>query len=150
MFNNLYVKDLLKERGKTATELIEALGLSSRNFSLTKVVGINPTAQRIEAIADFLEIPIDDLFVRKCDVQKSLDGKVTFKEGQNKYIEAQVEAACSSKIAELEDQIQSLKDKIKEKELRIRELEGDKDFLKKHLDAFVLGRISDDRTPKSE
>ena len=65
MYNGLIIKDLLKQQGKKAKDLLEALGVEA-NGSITQLYkNANPAAGRLEAIADFFDIPIDALFVRE-------------------------------------------------------------------------------------
>lgn len=65
MYNGEIIRDLLKKQGKKAKDLLAVLGVNS-NGSISQLVrNANPTAERLETIADFLEIPIDTLFIRE-------------------------------------------------------------------------------------
>ena len=63
MYNGQVINVLLKERGLRAKDLLEYLQLQS-NGSITSLVKGNPTAERLEKIADFFDVPIDTLFQR--------------------------------------------------------------------------------------
>ena len=63
MYNGQVITVLLKERGLRAKDLLEHLQLQS-NGSITSLVKGNPTAERLEKIADFFDVPIDTLFQR--------------------------------------------------------------------------------------
>ena len=63
MYNGQVINVLLKERGLRAKDLLEHLQLQS-NGSITSLVKGNPTAERLEKIADFFDVPIDTLFQR--------------------------------------------------------------------------------------
>jgi len=63
MWNGQIINVLLKERKLKAKDLLEYLQLQT-NGSITSLVRGNPTAERIEKIADFFDVPIDVLFQR--------------------------------------------------------------------------------------
>jgi transcriptional regulator with XRE-family HTH domain len=63
MWNGQIINVLLKERKLKAKDLLEYLQLQT-NGSITSLVRGNPTAERIEKIADFFDVPIDALFQR--------------------------------------------------------------------------------------
>ena len=52
MYNGLIINVLLKERGMKAKDLLEHLQLQT-NGSISSLVRGNPTAERLEKIADF-------------------------------------------------------------------------------------------------
>lgn len=65
MYNGEIIKDLLRQQGKRAKDLLAALEVNS-NGSLSQLIKkANPTADRLEKIADFLNVPIDALFIRE-------------------------------------------------------------------------------------
>lgn len=65
MYNGEIIKDLLRQQGKRAKDLLAALEINT-NGSLSQLIKkANPTADRLEKIADFLNVPIDALFVRE-------------------------------------------------------------------------------------
>lgn len=64
MYNGEIIRDLLRQQGKRAKDLLAALEINT-NGSLSQLIKkANPTADRLEKIADFLNVPIDALFVR--------------------------------------------------------------------------------------
>lgn len=62
------IKDLLDERGMSFKELSDTLGVDRNNLynSLTKG---NPTLQRLEAIAEVLDVPVWRLFTTENRVE---------------------------------------------------------------------------------
>lgn len=115
MYNGQVINLLLKERGLRAKDLLEYLQLQT-NGSITSLVKGNPSAERLEKIADFFDVPIDRLFKRAksygCNVNESsidvtsitigeLKGKV---QAQDRIIEEK-----DKRIALLEDMIALLK-----------------------------------------
>jgi transcriptional regulator with XRE-family HTH domain len=65
MYNGEIIRDLLRQQGKRAKDLLAALEINT-NGSLSQLIKkANPTADRLEKIADFLNVPIDALFVRE-------------------------------------------------------------------------------------
>ena len=65
MYNGEIIRDLLKQQGKKAKDLLAALEVNSNGSISQFVKDANPTARRLEIIADFLEVPIDALFQRE-------------------------------------------------------------------------------------
>lgn len=65
MYNGEIIRDLLKQQGKKAKDLLAALEVNSNGSISQLVKDANPTARRLEIIADFLEVPIDALFLRE-------------------------------------------------------------------------------------
>ena len=65
MYNGVIIKDLLKQQGKKSKDLLAALEVNSNGSISQLVKDANPTAKRLEIIADFLDIPIDALFIRE-------------------------------------------------------------------------------------
>lgn len=65
MYNGEIIRDLLRQQGKRAKDLLAALEINT-NGSLSQLIKkANPTADRLEKIADFLNVPIDALFIRE-------------------------------------------------------------------------------------
>ena len=56
----LRIKEVIKEKGLTVKEVAEKLGMSSP--SLSDAINGNPTADKLERIANALEVPITELF----------------------------------------------------------------------------------------
>ncbi len=63
MYNGQIIRELLKERGLKVKDLLEYLQLKT-NGSISALVKGNPSAERLEEIADFFDVPIDTLFQR--------------------------------------------------------------------------------------
>ena len=64
MYNGQIVKDICDERKIAYKDLLKAIGAKSPSGSIGVIVNGNPTARRLEAIADYLDIPIEALFIR--------------------------------------------------------------------------------------
>jgi len=67
MYNGQQVRDLIKKQGLKVSDLAQAL-YNDPTRSLTPIVSGNPTATTLEAVADFLKVPIDVFFNRKITV----------------------------------------------------------------------------------
>lgn len=118
MYNGQVINVLLKERKLRAKDLLEFLQLQS-NGSITSLVKGNPTAERLEKIADFFEVPIDTLFQRNKNYGLNVVGNsnqvanITIGElkgkaqAQDKIIEEK-----DKRIALLEDMIVLLKEQL--------------------------------------
>ena len=70
MYNGNKIKDLLHEQSKSNKELLAYLGVEC-NSSITQLIKGNPTAQKLEKIADFFGIHIDELFIRDIEFKES-------------------------------------------------------------------------------
>ena len=116
MYNGQVINVLLKERGLRAKDLLEHLQLQS-NGSITSLVKGNPTAERLEKIADFFDVPIDTLFQRA----KSYGFNVI---GNSNNV-------ASITIGELKGKAQAQDRIIEEKDKRIALLEDMVELLKK-------------------
>ncbi len=119
MYNGQEINVLLKERSLRAKDLLDYLQLQS-NGSITSLVRGNPTAERLEKIADFFDVPIDRLFKRG----KSYGCNV---------IESSIDAT-SITIGELKGKVQALDRIIEEKDKRIALLEDMIALLKQQLE----------------
>ena len=97
------IKELLTERKQTNKELLKYLGTTC-NSSLTQLTNGNPTAQRLEMLADFFGVPIDYFFDRGNDVNLS-------------------KSEADITIASLKEKIKLLEELISEKNERINLLE---------------------------
>jgi transcriptional regulator with XRE-family HTH domain len=65
MFNPEKVRELIKQNGKTLKEASEMMDIKTSTLTNNILTsGSNPTSLNIEKIADFLKVPIDDLFSR--------------------------------------------------------------------------------------
>lgn len=115
MYNGQIISTLLTERGLKAKDLLEYLQVNS-NGSLSNIVRGNPTAERLEKIADFFDIPIDALFSRAKSYGYNVVGSrnnvgyVTIGElkGKNEGLEKIIEEK-DKRIALLEEMIALLK-----------------------------------------
>lgn len=115
MYNGQIINTLLAERGLKAKDLLEHLQVNS-NGSLTNIVKGNPTAERLEKIADFFEIPIDALFNRSKSYGYNVVGNrnnvgyfaIGELRGKNEGLEKIIEEK-DKRIALLEDMIELLK-----------------------------------------
>ena len=56
----LRIKEVIKEKGLTVKEVAEKLGMSSP--SLSDAINGNPTADKLERIANAINVPISELF----------------------------------------------------------------------------------------
>ena len=109
MYNGEIIKDLLRERGKLAKDLLSALDVNS-NGSLSQLIrNANPTAERLEKIADFLDIPIDTLFIR----ERQFDEEA-FNHGKN---------LANTSVRTLKNKVMDQQTIIEEKDKRIALLE---------------------------
>ena len=116
MYNGHVINVLLKERGLKAKDLLEYLKLQS-NGSITSLVRGNPTAERLEKIADFFEVPIDALFQRDKAHSHNIVGNSNH--------------AVNITISELRGKARSLEQIVEEKDKRIALLEEMVELLKK-------------------
>ena len=57
---NLRIKDVIKEKGMTITELAEKMGINRVNLS--NMVNGNPTVETLNKIADAIGCPVTELF----------------------------------------------------------------------------------------
>ena len=115
MYNGQVINILLKERNLRAKDLLEYLQIQT-NGSITTLVKGNPTAERLEKIADFFEVPIDSLFRRSpkyaYDVAGNTNG-ITLGElmGRTQTLEKIIEEK-EKRIALLEDMVALLKQQL--------------------------------------
>lgn len=116
MYNGLIINVLLKERGMKAKDLLEHLQLQT-NGSISSLVRGNPTAERLEKIADFFDVPIDALFKRNKRYGYNVVGNSN--------------NVANITIGELRGKARSLEQIIEEKDKRIALLEDMVELLKK-------------------
>lgn len=109
MYNGAVINELLIVQKKKAKDLLSFLGANT-NGSLTQIVRGNPSADRLEKIADFFGCSIDTFFVRESPYA-----------GINASGESNVVA--SVQIGNLESKAKSLQAMIEEKDKRIALLE---------------------------
>jgi len=65
MYNGKKIKELMDIRQEPYRELLKALGMNPNQASINSIVNGNPKAERLEQVADYLEVPIDLFFIRK-------------------------------------------------------------------------------------
>lgn len=58
----LRIKEVIKEKGMTITELADKMGINRVNLS--NMVNGNPTVETLNKIADALCVPVTELFVQ--------------------------------------------------------------------------------------
>lgn len=110
MYNGAIIKDLLKQQGKKAKDLLLALNVNS-NGSISQLTSdANPTAKRLEQIADFFGISIDTLFLR----ERPHDGYNVVGNGNH---------VANITIGSLKGRLQDQQQIIAEKDKRIKLLE---------------------------
>ncbi len=136
MYNGKIISKLLKERNLSPKALLSYLGVKD-NGSVTRFMGPDIKASRLEQIADFFGLSIDTFFTREYkngDNILSIDGAVATSGGHAEY---HAVGKISSRVREQADKIKfleaklkaaddSLKDKetiLKEKDSRIQLLE---------------------------
>ena len=120
MYNGQIINVLLKERNLRAKDLLEHLQLQS-NGSITSLVRGNPTAERLEKIADYFDVPIDVLFKRNKTYGYNAVGNSN--------------RVANITIGELRGKTKSLEKIIEEKDKRIALLEDMIALLKKQHDS---------------
>jgi len=113
MYNGKRIKELLDERGLNNSALLSALGLDPRKNSLKTIISGNPTASRLEKVADFFGVPIDEFFIREYDPAPSLT-----EADVSRLKELEQDVAQRDNVLQLKDEI------IREKEERIKLLEA--------------------------
>ena len=113
MYNGKKIKELLDERGQNNSALLQALGLDPKKNSLKTVINGNPTANRLEQVADFFGVSIDEFFIRE-------NGPVPPHgiTDDSRLSELELEVSQRDEVLLLKDEI------IKEKEERIKLLEA--------------------------
>lgn len=57
---DLRIKEVIKEKGMTITELADKMGINRVNLS--NMVNGNPTVETLNKIADTLNVPVTELF----------------------------------------------------------------------------------------
>lgn len=102
---DLKIKEVLKEKGLTITQLSEVMGINRVNLS--NMINGNPTAETLEKIADALGVPVWRLLVSPDEVTgRELTALV---EHENNYYHAHT-------VDELSAIVEELKKKTKGKE----------------------------------
>lgn len=120
MYNGRIIKELLDRKNIPYGDLLRAIGMNPKQTSVNSLVGGNPSSKRLEAIADFLGVSIDTLFIR--------EGVEISTEEELKSLSI---TQLRNQVAYLREQLQFREDLIKEKEERLKEKEARIQLLEK-------------------
>lgn len=116
MYNGNVIKRLIIDKtGCKASDVAFAV-YKNRRRDISPLYSGNPTAETLEAIADFFSVPIDALFIRGGKVDGPAgDMNETAKEYANLYINSLKETIENQKqiIADKDKEIRSLKMKLR-------------------------------------
>ena len=118
MYNKDRIRELLEERKIKIKDFMEGVGAKSNSLAQFERDGANPTADTLEKIADFFQIPIDELFNREMP-------------GYN--IVGNDNNVANITINSLNSNIESLEAIIEEKDKRIRLLEDMVEMLREQI-----------------
>ncbi len=121
MYNCQKVYDLLKAKNLKKGDLLEYLGLNPAS-SITQYLNIDIKSSRLEAIADFFDLPTDYFFDR---------GKI-YDNGQSVNVAGNSNSKI--RISQILEREQSLRSLVEEKEKRIKLLEEMNEILKSTID----------------
>ena len=114
MYNGKAIKELLEKRGLQNQALLTALGLNPKQNSIQSLITGNPTAKRLEQIADFFSVTIDTFFIREGGVElSSTDSGL---KSASAYV-LQQEVKARDEVIKFKDQM------LREKDERIKLLE---------------------------
>ena len=113
MYNGKIIKELLDRKKIPYGDLLRAIGMNPKQTSVNSLVTGNPSAKRLEAIADFLGVTIDTLFIR--------EGVEMSTEEELKSLSI---TQLRNQVAHLREQLQFREDMLKEKEERLKEKEA--------------------------
>lgn len=122
MYNGLIIRQMLKERHLKNSDLLEYIG-SPGAKSINQLTHGNPTAERLERVADFFKCSMD-IFFKRSIVINPFNGSIN---GNNNA----VGNVNYSRVQELEAKIYGLERLIEEKDKRIDTLEEMVNLLKK-------------------
>lgn len=116
MYNGKAIKELLEKRGLQNQALLTALGLNPKQNSIQSLVTGNPTAKRLEQIADFFNVTIDTFFIREGGIELSSTDSKNGLKSASAYV-LQQEVKQRDDIIRFKDQM------LREKDERIKLLE---------------------------
>ena len=109
MYNGKVIKELLDSKNIPYGDLLKALGMNPKQTSVNSLVKGNPSAKRLESIADFFGVSIDTLFIR--------EGVELSAEDELKSLSV---TSLRNQVAYLRDQmLREKEERLKEKEARI-------------------------------
>lgn len=118
MYNGRIINQLLKQQGKQKKDLLAALGVNYGG-TIKPFTDGNPTANKLEAIADFFGVSIDTFFLREKKPSISVVGNSN-------------NVACVT-IKGLEERNEHLALLLEEKDKRIALLESMNELLQKEI-----------------
>lgn len=120
VFNGQKIRDLLKEQGSTAKDLLEHLGVKD-NGTIARFTGSDIKASRLEQIADFFGVSVDYFFDRNGDVIIAHEGAAATKGGHAEYYAG---TKTSTKVRELTEKIKLLQSQLAAKEQEVKDKES--------------------------
>ena len=113
MYNGSIIKELLDSKKIPYGDLLKALGMNPKHTSVNSLVRGNPSAKRLEEIADFLGVPIDTLFIRE-GVELSAEDE----------LKSMSVTSLRNQVAYLREQLNFRDMMLKEKEEHLKEKEA--------------------------
>ena len=116
MYNGKAIKELLEKRGLQNQALLTALGLNPKQNSIQSLVTGNPTAKRLEQIADFFNVTIDTFFIREGGIELSSTDSKNGLKSASAYV-------LQQEVKQREDIIRFKDQMLQEKDERIKLLE---------------------------
>ena len=116
MYNGKAIKELLEKRGLQNQALLTALGLNPKQNSIQSLITGNPTAKRLEQIADFFNVTIDTFFIREGGIEVSSTDSKNGLKSASAYV-------LQQEVKHRDDVIKFKDDMLREKDERIKLLE---------------------------
>ena len=116
MYNGKAIKELLEKRGLQNQALLTALGLNPKQNSIQSLITGNPTAKRLEQIADFFNVTIDTFFIREGGSELSSTDSKNGLKSASAYV-------LQQEVKHRDDVIKFKDDMLREKDERIKLLE---------------------------
>ena len=116
MYNGKAFKELLEKRGLQNQALLTALGLNPKQNSIQSLITGNPTAKRLEQIADFFNVTIDTFFIREGGIELSSTDSKNGLKSASAYV-------LQQEVKHRDDVIKFKDDMLREKDERIKLLE---------------------------
>ena len=113
MYNGSIIKELLDSKKIPYGDLLKALGMNPKQTSVNTLIRGNPSAKRLEEIADFLGVPIDTLFIRE-SVKLSAEDE----------LKSMSVTSLRNQVAYLREQLNFRDMMLKEKEEHLKEKEA--------------------------
>lgn len=120
MFNPLYVKDILSNRKLLYKDVYAGSGINENTFKgIMSSKGGNPSANILEALADFLECSIDDFFDRKFKKEDKALVRQVSNENSDESILYKMYKEKDTEVGMLREEIGQLKERIENLNLEI-------------------------------